>query len=68
MAKSITCQKCGKECVLGVNATRYGCDECTGVKRDEKGYIWLPGEDVHTYKDLETGEIWTVTRAEALGE
>lgn len=50
---------------MGYNGTVDGCDKCTGVKRDKNGYAWDPGERVHLYQDIETGEITKVKRADA---
>lgn len=62
------CKKCGKVFVMGVNGTVNGCDECQGIVRDKSGYFWLPDERQHTYLDIETDMLITVSRAEALDE
>lgn len=55
MSVKTKCPKCGRSCIMGVNATVDGCDECTGVRRDFRGWAWEPGEMEQTIGS--TGEI-----------
>ncbi len=59
------CPHCRKHYTLGVNGVKGRCDQCAGVKRDRDGYAWRNYETKHTYQDVETGQIFTVTRSEA---
>lgn len=63
----VVCDTCGKDCCLGENAIGVSdengnntglsrCDECAGVKRDELGHAWLPGETVKPAERY--GETW----------
>lgn len=63
-----TCPKCGKKFDMGYNGTVDGCDQCTGTKRDKRGYAWGPRERVHTYLDLKTGKLIKVKRADAFSK
>jgi hypothetical protein len=62
-----TCPKCGHTYTLGYNGTGEGCDTCTGVKRDRNGYAWEPGETQMELRNVATGSVSIVTRADALG-
>lgn len=67
------CCKCYKPVKIGEDAIyddeeSLVCDSCAGVERDLEGYAWLPGEEVHYYQDVETGEESWVSRGEAFGE
>jgi ribosomal protein L37AE/L43A len=68
--KNTVCPKCKKYFCLGVNGTIYGCDKCTGVKRDKGGYAWLPDEQEQIYEPIGGSEKdrFTVTRAQAFGK
>jgi NADH pyrophosphatase NudC (nudix superfamily) len=60
-----TCPHCGTSYRLGRTGVEGGCDNCLGIQRDRNGYAWLPDETEQTYMDVDTGTVYTVTRAEA---
>ena len=42
MTVVVTCPKCKKNYILGVNGVVNGCDECTGTKRNlPGGYVLI---------------------------
>lgn len=62
------CKQCHNLFTVGLNGIADGrCDKCAGVQRDREGYAWFAWETEHTYQDVETERIYTVTRAEAFG-
>lgn len=61
------CILCGADYDLGYTGVREGCDACRGIVRDARGYAWYPGEQVHIYEDVASGQLVTVTRQTALG-
>lgn len=66
--KKSTCTICGKKFDMGRNGIcdPDRCDDCAGVERDDNGYAWEPDEQEHQYLHINTGEITTVKRGEAL--
>ena len=66
------CFKCGKIFTYGRNGIVADngnpiCDKCGHVSRDKDGHVWQPGEETHTYRDVATGKVIVVTRAQAFG-
>jgi hypothetical protein len=65
MGKTKRCKRCGKQYKLGYNGTKWGCDTCLGVKRDNFGRVWFPTENEATFYDIGTGKVHTISRKKA---
>jgi hypothetical protein len=68
MAVTKICPICKNDYEMGLNGTIYGCDSCTGVKRDKNNYFWNRYQKKMNLRNVATGEIETVTRAQAFGK
>ena len=69
MSKTSKCKHCGKSFEMGDNGTVDGCDKCTGVQRDKKGYAWKAGETEQAYRPVgveDDSQDFVVTREEEL--
>lgn len=51
------CRKCKKQYVMGVGGIAGGlCDHCAGIRRDENGFIFEPGQTEITLVNVITSE------------
>ncbi len=72
MAVQKTCPRCKKTYQLGVDGAHNWerrphqdeCDQCSGVRRDNRGYAWGKHERVHHY-DNGDGTTEKVSRRQA---